>query len=146
MSLVASSSSVKKESYPLLRDAYAIIDGIPESQFNLDHWRKKGRSPRECGTIACAAGWLAMNPEMRKKGLLNGEGGKPVFVDDLAIKRTEYHALAKFFCMNLEQAIGLFCSRYVGSPYDPDPYEAYNYSDKEFWKYRVRKFLEETPV
>lgn len=144
MSIVASSSSVKNESYPLLRDAYAIIDGIPEDRFNLDLWRTKGKSPRECGTIACAAGWLAMHPEMRKKGLLNGEGGKPIFLDDLAIERTEFHALAKFFCMTYEQAAGLFCARWCGSPYDPQSLRGY--SDKELWKYRVRKFLKETKI
>ena len=144
MSLVASSSSTENESYPLLRDAYAIIDGIPRQRFNLDHWRRSGKSPQDCGTIACAAGWLAMHPMMRKKGLRSGGYGQPVFRGDLGIDRNEYDALSKFFSITYDQAKSLFCTRWMTSAYNPPSLRGY--SDKELWKYRVRKFLKETKI
>ena len=137
--------STKQDSYPLLRDAYAIIDGIPADRFYLNSWRLTGKSAQDCGTIACAAGWLAMHPTMRDCGLRNDREGAPIFKNSLGISQFDYQALAKFFCMTVAQAQDIFCPRWRRSAYNPVK-AIEKYSDKELWKFRVRKFLEVTKV
>ena len=59
---------MNQETYPLLREAYAIIDGIPDDRFNLRTYANS-TDPNHCGTIACAVGWLAMHPTFNALGL-----------------------------------------------------------------------------
>ena len=54
--------------YELLKDAYAIIDGIPKHIINLDIIGSHGMS-LSCGTICCAAGWLGHHPRFQEMGL-----------------------------------------------------------------------------
>lgn len=130
----------KPESYPLLRDAYAVIDGIPEERFNLNAWRVT----RECGTVACAAGWLMQHPDMQAKGLYMDSYGSPTFKGLL-----DYTALEAFFGLRAGVGYALFCPRHTGfycglngmvklDDYaDPDAYP----SDKQLFLARVREFL-----
>lgn len=61
----------KQESITRLREAHAIIDGIPDVQFDLHDFSKNDKkvNPHKCGTIACAGGWLAAHPYFKKFGL-----------------------------------------------------------------------------
>lgn len=133
------SSSQNTESYPLLRDAYAIIDGIPDNRIDLAQWRKVGRSPHSCGTIACAAGWLSMHPDMKDRGLLSGSGGMPKFRNESGYFSYCYEALAIMFGIDRRSASDIFCTRFMGGRLDPE--NAGQLSDKELWKARVRNFL-----
>ena len=134
-----------QESYPLLRDAYAIIDGIPEDRFKLDSWRKardpNNDNPSSCGTIGCAGGWLAMHPMMQERGLRSGRYGVPVIpaVDGMSLG--PYRSLAAVLGISLWDSEQLFGTRACERSYDPVAYESKNLSDKEFWKARVRNFL-----
>ncbi|MDQ7981911.1 hypothetical protein QYH69_32325 [Paraburkholderia sp. SARCC-3016] len=129
----------KTESFPLLRDAYAIIAGIPESRFDLCLWRSGGNTANECGTIACAGGWLAMHPKFHALGLQAGEDGMP---------RTKgarnYGALAEVLGIDRMDAQQLFCSATFHSSLNPP--NADLLSDKERWLARVRNFLAKQPT
>lgn len=130
------------ESYPLLRDAYAIIDGIPKERFELSQWRQGGRSPNGCGTIACAAGWLAMHPEMQDRGLLPGTAGMPEFRNEHGHVSYRYDALALLFGISKIEATAIFSTRFTGGRFDPSGPE--QLCDKELWKARVRNFLNQS--
>lgn len=55
----------------LLKDAYAILGGIPDSVLNLNTIRSNQPTPEvpECGSICCGMGWLAQHPDFNKAGL-----------------------------------------------------------------------------
>lgn len=132
------------ESYSLLRDAYAIIDGIPAERIDLENWLDKDNSPGHCNTIACAAGWLALHPGMQKLGLMSYYNGEPMFIESDLYKGVRasqgYAGLSKFFGLESEdQARDLFGTRAFESPYDPE--NRVGLTDKELWKARVRNFL-----
>jgi len=67
---------MSRPNFERLRQAFAIIDGIPARVFNLDAWVSRDNGP-QCGTIACAGGWLAMHPDMHALGLTRGFDGSP---------------------------------------------------------------------
>lgn len=58
--------------------AHQILMGIPSERMNLNVFIEKGKVTNktvepDCGTIACAVGWLSMNPEFQEMtGLLPG--------------------------------------------------------------------------
>lgn len=116
----------------LLREAYAIIDGIPAENINLfDITTKMSRDL--CGTVACAAGWLALHPEFRKKtGLSISKNGS-------LLRRGVYDTydttLSRVFSCAPAEARQLFGPR-VGFMYDEYPI-----TDKEVWQRRVRYYL-----
>lgn len=126
------------ESYARLRDAYAIIDGIPEERIDLSSWLANGDSAHDCNTLACAAGWLAMHPAMNKKGLKRAPKGMPRIWTKVGFVYG-YHALAEFFGVTSEDAFEIFRPRRHRSNLDPENRE--NFSDKELWKFRVQTFL-----
>ena len=55
--------------YELLREAYAILGGIPTRAINLDLVVTKESGNLSCGTIACGIGWLAHHPKFQYLGL-----------------------------------------------------------------------------
>src|SRR5690606_37240816 len=61
--------SKKTPNYELLKEAYSIIDGIPGKLIDLDHIVKQKGERLDCGTICCAAGWLAHHPKFQALGL-----------------------------------------------------------------------------
>lgn len=59
-----------------------VVEGLDESQFNMDVWAVKGAG--ECGTVGCIAGWAAMDPELHAEGLcLASYNGCEIPLDDL---------------------------------------------------------------
>lgn len=131
------SPAVPIEKYSLLRDAYAIIDGIPEERFNLQNWRSYESGLTDCGTIACAAGWLTMHPDMQALGLATrGQCHSPAFNGV-----GSYDALARFFGIDNDAAAGLFRTRSYDGRDTLDPPKAADLSDKQLWLARVREFL-----
>lgn len=130
--------------YELLKDAYAIIDGIPAKQFDLKWFSSgKGVTPNDCGTIACAGGWLTLHPAMRALGLRNSTDEStsdstlayghyrlaPRFNDE-----DGFEALAEFFSIPCDAVRDLFGVR-NGIEFES------SCNDKELWLYRVRKYL-----
>lgn len=55
--------------YELLRDAYAILGGIPTEVVDLDRIETRAAGGIGCGTIACGIGWLAHHPQFQELGL-----------------------------------------------------------------------------
>lgn len=126
--------------YELLREAYAIIGGIPARLFDLDSIvSKHGPSP-SCGTIACAGGWLAMHPKFQDIGLsLEPRHG----YTGLAFKgESDYFedVLARVFNISVQDAGELFGTNGWS---DYDHRISTNISHKKRWMARVRMYLEE---
>jgi hypothetical protein len=124
----------QKPNFELLKDAYAIISGIPDDNFRLStwFWLNNGKS---CGTIACAGGWLALHPDMQERGLgVNPRTDFPTFDGDEG-----YSALGKFFGVGDDDATRLFSGRHT---YDRGLVRPRVYmSDKKLFLARVRKYL-----
>ena len=131
---------MKTESYPRLRQAYAIIDGIPDERFNLSQIANSD-DPNHCGTIACAAGWLAMHPGFETLKLTpvcsnffyaEGEGGG-----------NWWGEMANIFGISETCADLLFqCRRH----HEYEPKGAKGMTDKQLWQARVHEFLDSHPA
>jgi len=63
------SQSTSKPNYELLKDAYAILAGIPAKAYALSTIREHKGESLSCGTIACGFGWLGMHPQFQALGL-----------------------------------------------------------------------------
>ena len=120
----------------LVKDAYAIIDGIPDDRISL-YMFQQGEIALEpaaitCQTLACAAGWLSLHPDMRKRGLRILTNGIPYLFG----AASGFDSLAMLFEMTRKQATFLFSDR-SGSRI-PGQSEM---SDKELWLARCRYLL-----
>ncbi len=129
----------------LLR-AYEIIDGIPDSKFNLnDFVIQTGKGSLKCGTIACAAGWISLHPEfspllnpeqhMTNTGMAKWSRQQFNIVDRLGVLRktsSYFNAMAYLFNLSDLESLHLF-----GMPAD---YEIGS-NHKEMWQNRVKSLL-----
>lgn len=100
---------MSKPNYNLLRDAAAIIDGIPPMNFRLSGWYKdRDKAPEaNCGTIACALGWLALHPKFQALGLKprhNWLGAVPS-----VLHYSPMESAARLFGITHDEAVDLFC-------------------------------------
>lgn len=127
-----------------LKQAIKIIEAIPDEKLNLRVWKNANESigyvdsmEKSCGTIACAAGWLAMHPEMQAQGWWSGLCGQPVYQRE---KQTffGFDALQMFFELRDSEAYGLFKPRYLIERSG----DRAALSDKEIWLMRANRFLE----
>jgi hypothetical protein len=112
----------------LLKDAQAIIEGVPDQAFSLQQWRLQQGPSLLDGTICCAAGWLTLHPQFAALGLDVDGGGRPAF----GLYRG-YAALGALFSIDTEEAYRLFC------PVDPAAWSSQ--SDKAVWLNRLRTYL-----
>lgn len=131
--------TTRQPNYDLLKDAYAVIDGIPYQNIELEDFYtlnfKKGPS---CNTIACAGGWLSFRPEFQKLGLAPSKDKPyPEFKGDFALL-----ALTKFFRITLDETYNLFSSRCIGN-FKYDYFQTNSMNDKQLFLHRVRCFLAE---
>ncbi|TSP14014.1 hypothetical protein [Cupriavidus campinensis] len=131
----------KPINFERLREAYAIIDGIPQEAFDLDAVVTKSDGNLKCGTIACAAGWLMIHPKFARilKTKLSVDQDDPTdsYVDS-DLNEDYDQAMMRLFNMNRDEVMQLFSFRNHSDGYVPDTEEL---SDKEVWKTRVRNFL-----
>jgi hypothetical protein len=127
----------------LLREAAAIVDGIPVNRFNLaqvlyrngaPNYRGK-LSPNHCGTVGCALGWLSLHPEFQALGLTNNDQG------GLLLNGEWCHyaeAGAQIFGITDAESADLFCpAGDSGLDSGADHY----LTDKALFRHRVVKFL-----
>ncbi|UUZ75458.1 hypothetical protein LP414_27465 [Polaromonas sp. P1(28)-13] len=118
--------------FELLKDAYAIIGGIPKNVIDLDQIEKQRGKSLSCGTICCAAGWLGHHPMFKAKGLSVLENGS------LAINGEHVwyeEAMAKIFDIPVRDAESLF-----GSTYNMTDGNSKK-SHKQIWLKRMRDYL-----
>lgn len=97
----------QKPNFELLKDAYEIIDGIPNRNINLNCWVRGDEKRADCGTSACAAGWLALHPKFQALGLKMGSsrlfGSAPTFRG-----KQDYEALGLLFGIGRYEAASMF--------------------------------------
>lgn len=124
--------------------AIEIIESLPDAQLNLKVWQKSigfkyiiSADQATCGTIACAAGWLALNPEMHAQGLSCGHSGQPLYRDGEGNYFSQFDALRIFFGIGERDADSLFEERTI---YEMTG-DRMQYTDKEIWLNRARSFL-----
>ena len=137
----------------LFKKAYKIISDVPAKVMNLDLIANKcGKN--SCGTIACAAGWLAQSPTFKRKGLklvIRGDGFYVASLKEivphvgLEFEGRKYDAgdyakvMHDLFNMDYCAAEDLFgpleCSE-----------KAWKKSHKEVWLRRARKFAKENDI
>jgi hypothetical protein len=128
--------------FELLKEAYAIIDGIPKRRFDLDRLAVPKRPGKhsdeqplraECGSVACAMGWLAMHPLFRAMGLWVSRRGV-LYLNSVEVDYD--YAAARVFNLDRRDAANLFCQATV--------FEEEEFGDhKSIWQTRVRLFLEQ---
>lgn len=118
----------EKPNYELLKDAYAVIAGIPNDQFRLHYifTHKPTEDPSYCGTIGCAMGWLSLHPTFAQLlGARNKFGQRCNGLDAIRWTKpgtsisTNYYAgaAAWAFGISVTQARNLF-TKAGGSHYD----------------------------
>lgn len=121
--------------YELLKDAHAIIDGIPDAAIAFGKpCAARGRGLDD-GTVCSPEGWLALHPTFTALGLA-------MPADDLAL---EYNgellppvsAMARVFRLPEDDAARLFGERDVFST-DGAATQA---SDKQLWLTRARHYI-----
>ena len=130
---------MKKPNFELLKDAYAIINGIPDEIVNLDSIIQSRGDSLECGTVACAIGWLGMHPKFQK--LLNPTAGNyPDWVIGGELHCDHSAAAAALFRIDQEDGFNLFSSS-QNSRYDRKFDRALGH--KAMFLHRVKSFLKE---
>jgi hypothetical protein len=124
--------------YELLKDAYAIISGIPPEAISLDWTRSKEGPSLTEATVFHPARWLALHPDFQARGLSMSENGKQVLYKGQTFAGGAYsESLAQLFGMSAGDVIGLFAERggQMGEANLDD-------SDKSLWQRRVLSYLQ----
>jgi hypothetical protein len=126
-----------------MNQAIAIIKDIPDDQLSLLYWQHEPEAENEtfardmaqtnCGTLACAAGWLSLHPAMQEQGLFADRDGEPIHL--LGTKRRYgFNALAQFFDLLISEAEGLFGQRQEGEGGE-------EMTDKQVWLLRAENLI-----
>ncbi|OWW20562.1 hypothetical protein AYR66_14755 [Noviherbaspirillum denitrificans] len=123
--------------FELIKDAYAIIDGIPETAIDLDQLVSARGETLEHGTVCSPAGWLAQHPAFNAAGLTLSD-------DDSRLQlsgeepRDPAAILAQVFRLQPMDARHLFADRMTYTLGDDS-----GLSDKRLWLREVREFLKQ---
>jgi hypothetical protein len=124
--------------YELLKQAYAIIDGIPETAIALGSIRTKEGATLAEGTVCSPEGWLALHPTFNEHGLTMSADGKELRFNGEADSGS--HAaflMAKVFGLRPEKSEQLFGDRQLFTDGDDS-----GLSDKRLWQRRIREYLQ----
>lgn len=111
----------------LLKEAYAIIEGIPPEAINLGQWKTKEGETLEQGTVCCPATWLTQHPQFQELGLYEDGRGRPAYGPYRG-----YAALGTLFRIDTQAAHGLFC---------PMQTTLRNVPDKDVFLARLRAYI-----
>lgn len=77
-----------------------ILIALPAEKFSIDGWVS------ECGTVACAGGWAAMDPELKAEGLELRQGNQ--FMVPMFAGTGGFRALQLFFGMPEDVSFWVF--------------------------------------
>ncbi len=125
--------------FELLKDAYAIIDGIPETAIALGMLRTARGETLARGTICSPAGWLAQHPAFTALGLsLSDDGSHLAFRDEPSGTGSPARVMARVFALPEADADRLFGDRETYTLGDDS-----GLSDKRLWLHEVREYLKE---
>jgi hypothetical protein len=125
--------------FELLKDAYAIIDGIPETAIDLDKLQSARGETLERGTICSPAGWLAQHPAFKDHGLsLSDDGNQLLLNGESAGEASPAQVMAQLFRLQQVDAARLFGDRNTYTLGDDS-----GLSDKRLWLHELREFLKE---
>lgn len=123
--------------FELLKNAYAIIDGIPETAIALGCLQTARGEALDRGTICSPAGWLAQHPAFRALDLsLSDNGDGLCYQGETVESGNEAPVMARIFGLQEAEAEHLFDSRSTYSLGDDS-----GLSDKRLWLREVREFL-----
>ena len=127
------------ESHPLIRQAYAIVDGIPSNRIKLSKIATH-RNPNNSRTVACPAGWIAMHPMFMSLGLDLKYHKEVGYILTLPGETDKWwdQILSQVFNIPVSDAARIFGPR--GHVHDFTNTITYT-SDKEVWQRRVHRFL-----
>lgn len=124
--------------YELLKQAYAIIDGIPETAIAFGSPRTKEGATLAEGTVCSPEGWLALHPTFNALGLAMSADGKELrFHGEADPNGSAASSMAKAFGLPLEDAAQLFGDRQMFTAGDDS-----GLSDKRLWQRRIREYLQ----
>lgn len=124
--------------YELLKDTYAIIDGIPENAIALGALQTARGESLQHGTVCSPAGWLAQHPKFNALGLTLAEDGSCLLLDGNAEEgASAVEIMARVFALPVPDADRLFGDRGTYALEDA------GLSDKRLWQHELREFLGE---
>lgn len=144
-----------------LQMAIDIIEAIPDSKIRLAQWVYCGdyealmhpTPDNQCGTVACAAGWLALSPAFRNMGLRLDEieysyrnpdriDEARLFLQDAgsSVLFTGWDALAHIFGLSALEAYHLFNNVTAYERQNADSIDG-TLSDRQIWLERARTKL-----
>lgn len=125
------------ESRELLKDAFAIIDGIPDELIAFGPPRRLKGISLDNGTVCSPEGWLAQHPAFIERGLaLSSDGMAVLFKGEGYFKLSQAYPMAQVFGIPLDEANRLF-----GILSDRSQSEGRVLTDKEIWQQRMREYL-----
>lgn len=124
--------------YELFKDAYAIIDGIPENAIAFGPLLTARGEALDRGTICSPAGWLAQHPAFNALGVTLSDDGEHLLLDGEPQEgMSTAEIMARVFAMPSPDADRLFGEQ--GSY----ALENEGLSDKRLWQHEARQFLKE---
>lgn len=88
-----------------------------QQPFRIISWVADTYHPMDCGTAACAAGWMCRDPAMNEAGLQFWHG-VPAVCDADRSWEVEGRALTQFFGISLGDALCLFMPSYYAAGLD----------------------------
>ncbi|SNS51823.1 hypothetical protein SAMN06265795_103178 [Noviherbaspirillum humi] len=120
----------------LLRDAYAIIDGIPADRIRFGPaCAARGPSLTE-GTVCAPEGWLAQHPQFQALGLSLSPDGSRLLLHGEPGLTSPAGIMAAVFGLPAYEAQQLFGERHVFAGADES-----GAADKQAWLQRIQDFL-----
>lgn len=125
--------------FELLKDAYAIIDGIPEAAIALDDLVSTRGEALDKGTVCSPAGWLAQHPTFIQLGLSLSSDDKYLLLDgEAGAEATTSEVMARVFALPEPDADRLFGDKNTYNLEDDA-----GLGDKRLWLHEVREYLKE---
>ncbi|HYC42004.1 MAG TPA: hypothetical protein VEB70_03325 [Noviherbaspirillum sp.] len=124
--------------FELIKDAYAIIDGIPETAIDLDRLVSRRGETLEHGTVCSPAGWLAQHPRFMELGLSLDDDSRLLLAGEPPVDEAPAVILSRVFGLEPGDAEHLFSDRNTYTLGDDS-----GLSDKRLWLREVREFLKQ---
>jgi hypothetical protein len=125
--------------YELLKQAYAIIDSIPETAIAFGKPQTKHGATPAGGAVCSPEGWLGLHSAFNKLGLTVSADGNELFLNGKPVSGTSPALImARIFGLPPDQAAQLFGERDVFTGGDDS-----GLSDKRLWQRRMRDYLQQ---